>query len=62
MIFEGPSGRMGAPDNPEEYVRFEAGDLTVYVARALLERLEAGATEQPFYIDGYGRYALVLTR
>lgn len=38
---------MGAPDNPEEYIRFDSDDLTVYVARALLEKLEAGATEQP---------------
>jgi hypothetical protein len=51
---------MGTPDNPEEYVRCDAEDLTIYVARALLEKLEAGATEQIFYIDGYGRYALVL--
>jgi hypothetical protein len=50
---------MGTPDNPEEYVRFDADDLTVFVARALLEKLEAGATEQSFYIDGYGRYSLV---
>lgn len=51
---------MGAPDNPEEYVRCDAEDLTIYVARALLEKLEAGATEQIFYIDGYGRYSLIL--
>ncbi len=59
MFFEGPSGRIGAPDNPEEYVRFEADDLTIYVARALLEKMESGATEQPVYIDGYGRFSLV---
>jgi hypothetical protein len=51
---------MGTPDNPEEYVRFEADDVTIYVARALVEKLEAGATEQPFYLDGYGRYSLIL--
>jgi hypothetical protein len=50
---------MGMPDKPTEYVRFDADGLTVYVARALLEKLEAGATEQIFYIDGYGRYTLV---
>lgn len=47
------------PDNLEEYVRFDVDDLTVYVAQALLEKLEVGTTEQIFYIDGYGRYALV---
>jgi hypothetical protein len=51
---------MGTPDNLAEYIRFDADDLTVYVARALLEKLEAGVTEQPFYIDGYGRYSLIL--
>jgi hypothetical protein len=40
---------MGMPDNLEGYVRFDAGDLTIYVAQALLEKLEAGVTEQPFY-------------
>ncbi|MBN1975920.1 MAG: hypothetical protein JW918_00835 [Anaerolineae bacterium] len=52
---------MGTPDNLAEYVRCDVEDLTVYVARALLEKLEAGATEQPFYIDGYGRYSLILS-
>jgi hypothetical protein len=51
---------MGTPDNLAEYVRFDVDNLTVYVARALLEKLEADATEQPFYIDGYGRYSLIL--
>jgi hypothetical protein len=51
---------MGTPDNLEEYVRFDAEDLTIYVSQALLEKLEAGATEQPFYIDGYGRYSFTL--
>lgn len=50
---------MGAPDDPERFVRFEAGDLTVYVARALLENLEPEAKQMPFYIDGYGRFWLV---
>jgi hypothetical protein len=51
---------MGTPDNPAEYVRFDADDLTIYVAQALLEKLEVGTTEQPFYIDGHGRYSLIL--
>jgi hypothetical protein len=50
---------MGTPDNLTEYARFDVDDLTVYVARALLEKMEDGATEQPFYIDGHGRYTLV---
>jgi len=51
---------MGTPDNPAEYVRFDADDLTIYVAQVLLEKLEVGTTEQPFYIDGHGRYSLIL--
>jgi hypothetical protein len=50
---------MGTPDNLEEFVQFEVGDLTVHVARQLLEKLESGTGQMPFYIDGYGRYALV---
>ena len=53
---------MGAPENPEEYVRFEAGDLTVYVARDVLGRLESGAAKQRFYFDGYGGFWLVLAK
>jgi hypothetical protein len=59
MIFEGPSGRMGTPDNLEEYVRLDADDLTIYVARPLLEKLALGAKQMLFYIDGYGRHVLV---
>lgn len=50
---------MGAPDNPAEHVRFDADDLTAYVARALLEKLEPGAEQMHFYLDGYGRFRLV---
>ena len=50
---------MGAPDNAEEFVRFQADDITVYVSRQLLrEKVKPGATEMPFYIDGYGRFWL----
>jgi hypothetical protein len=51
---------MGTPDDPEGFVRFEADGLAIYVAWELLEKLEPGAQRVPFYIDGYGRYALVL--
>lgn len=51
---------MGVPDNPDEFVQFQAQDLTVYVARELLEKLEPGAEKQPFYLDGYGRFWMVL--
>ena len=53
---------MGTPDNPEEYVRFEVGDVVVYVARQLLDKLEPRARQMSFYIDGYGRYLLVFDK
>ncbi len=49
---------MGEPENPEEFVRFEADDLTVYVSRKLLGMLKPGTKEMIFYVDGYGRFAL----
>ena len=58
-IFDGPSGRMGTPDDLEGFVQFEAGDLTVYVTQQLLDKLEPGAQQMAFYIDGYGRFWLV---
>jgi hypothetical protein len=50
---------MGVPDDPHGFVQCEAGSLIVYVARGLLEDLEPGARQMPFYIDGYGRFWLV---
>jgi len=51
---------MGVPENQTEFVRFVADDLTIYVARDLLQKLEPGAEKQPFYLDGYGRFWMVL--
>ena len=51
---------MGAPDHPG-FVCFEAGDLTVYVSRELLETVNLGSEQMPFYIDGYGRFWLEFT-
>jgi hypothetical protein len=47
---------MGEPDDRDQFVRFQADDLALYVARRLLEALEEGATRMPFYITGYGRF------
>ncbi len=51
---------MGRPDNLEEFVRFDADDITVYVSRELLDRQKPGTHRLRFYIDGYGRYWLKL--
>jgi hypothetical protein len=50
---------MGVPDDSERFVQFETGDLTVYVERGVLEKLEPRAQQMPFYIDCYGRFWLV---
>lgn len=49
---------MGEPENPDEFVRFEADNLTVYISRKLLATLKPGAKEMIFYVDGYGRFVL----
>jgi hypothetical protein len=49
---------MGAPDNLEKFVRFEADDLAVYVSRELLDKLESATRKMRFYIDGYGGFWL----
>ncbi len=53
---------MARPDNPEDYVRYEAeDDLIVYVSRDLLERQKPGTRRLRFYIGGYGGYWLSLS-
>lgn len=50
---------MGEPENPEEFVRSQAGEITVYISKRLLqERLKPGTRQMFFYIDGYGRHTL----
>lgn len=49
---------MGEPEDVDRFVRFEADDIQVYVARKLLETLRRGTKEMIFYVDGYGRFRL----
>ncbi len=52
---------MAAPENPDDYVRFETeDDLVVYVSRDLMKRQEPGTKRLRFYIGGYGGYWLSL--
>jgi hypothetical protein len=53
---------MGIPESPDRFVRFEVGDLTVYLARELLDKLEPGADRQRFFLDGYGGFWLIFSR
>ena len=50
---------MGKPDEIERVVRFEVDDLALYVAWELMQKLEPGAQQMTFYVDGYGRFRLV---
>ena len=52
---------MGEPDNPEAFVPFEIGDLTIYVTQQMLEKLEPGTQQMDFYLGSYGRYTLVFS-
>ncbi len=48
---------MGEPEHPEQFARFQVDDdITVYVERGLLDKLDPEERRQPFYLDGYGRF------
>lgn len=50
---------MGEPENPEDFVRTQSDEITVYISKRLLrERLKPGTRQMFFYIDGYGRHML----
>ncbi len=51
---------MGKPEDVEDFERFEADDITIYIARELLERKEPDTERVAFYIDGYGKFWLHL--
>ncbi len=51
---------MGKPDNIDDFTRFDADDIIIYISRELLDRQEPSTRRLPFYIDGYGRFWLRL--
>jgi len=51
---------MGAPDHPEDFVRLQAEDLTIYLARDIYERLRPGQSKLLLGVSGYGRFWLGL--
>ncbi len=51
---------MGEPDNIDDFTRFDADHVIIYISRELLERQDPGTRRLPFYIDGYGRFWLRL--
>ena len=51
---------MARPENPSEYVRYQAeDDLIVYLSQDLLRRQKPGTRKLRFYIGGYGGYWLL---
>ena len=51
---------MGAPDHPEEFVRLQAEDLTIYVARDIWGQIKPGQSKLLLGVSGYGRFWLHL--
>lgn len=51
---------MDRPDNLEDYVRFDADEITVYISRELLNKQKPGTRKLRFHMDGCGRLWLDL--
>ena len=57
MAYEAPSGLMGKPEDTEGFEAFEADDVTLYIAKNVLEE-ELKGDSLSFYVEGYGKYEL----
>jgi hypothetical protein len=51
---------MGAPEHVEEFERLQAGDLVVYLARHIVEKLRPGQSKLLVALAGYGRFWMYL--
>lgn len=51
---------MGAPDQPDNFVRLRAGDLTIYLAKDILGQMKLGQSKLLVGVSGYGRFWLHL--
>ena len=49
---------MGKPEQPEEYVRFQDGDIEIYLARDVFDKLEPETEKLLFAVQDYGRFWL----
>jgi len=59
-VYKGPSGRMGEPDNPDNFVGLEADDLTIYISREIWDGLKPGQSKLLVAVSGYGRFWVYL--
>ena len=63
MAAEVPSGRVGRPDNPEDYLAIEIGEFarrygTIYVPWEMWNRLRPASQDFTFYIQDWGRFRI----
>jgi hypothetical protein len=49
---------MGKPENEQDYIRFMAEDIEVYLSKEIWEELDPKAAKLRFAIAGYGRFYL----
>ncbi len=49
---------MGKPENHEEYVRFQDGELEIYLAKDIFDRLGPETEKILFAVQDYGRFWL----
>jgi hypothetical protein len=47
---------MGAPEHIEEFERLQVGDLVIYLARDIVEKLRPGHSKLLVAVPGYGRF------
>lgn len=63
MAAEVPSGRVGKPENPDDYLAIEVGEWgrrygTIYVPWEMWKSLRPVSQEFIFYLQDYGRFRL----
>jgi len=51
---------MGAPEHMAEFERLQAGDLVIYLARDITEKLQPGQSRLLVALPGYGRFWMYL--
>lgn len=63
MAAEVPSGRVGKPENPDDYLAIEVGEWgrrygRVYIPREMWDALPPSSMEFVFYLPDWGRFRL----
>ena len=63
MAAEVPSGRVGKPENPDDYLAIQVGEWgrrygTIFVPWEIWNSLRPVTKEFVFYIEDYGRFRL----